>query len=134
MSHIKEIVSIQKFTRDKVKQLLGWDDLQYGEYQMQQADAYLEYQIGADVWGVQAIRETPQFWGWWRNQWHKRDMQFVEDAKGLAVNERVLYYEITHDAEAIDFTPQGNVLQHTFATDVINPLAGRPKVERKVRL
>ena len=134
MSHIKEIASIQKFTRDKVKLLLGWDDLQYGEFLMDQGYAYMEYQIGADVWGVQQIRVSAAFWAWWRNQWHKVDMPFVDYAKRLPLEERLKNYRDIHDAEAIDFTPQGNVLQHTFATDVINPLAGRPKVERKVRL
>ena len=131
MSHVQEIKSIQQFTRDKVMRLIGWDNLQYGQFQMAQAEAYLDYHIGADVDGVQMIRESAQFWAWWRNHWHKRDMQFVEEVKDMDEAERVLFYEITHDAEAIEFTPHSAIMHHTFAKEVIS---GKRSDVRRVNL
>lgn len=131
MSHVKEVLTIQKVTREKVMKLLGWDELQYGKFQMQQAEAYLDYHIGADVWGVQQIKETPGFWAWWRNHWHKRDMQFAEEAKSFSPAERVLFYEITHDAEAMDYTPHSVIMHHTFAREVIS---GKRTEVRRVKL
>lgn len=95
--------------------LLGWDDLQYGKFQMEQAYAYLDYAIGLDEWGVQQISETASFWAWWRNHWHKRDMGFVADAKKMSLDERSLFYEITHNAEAIEFTPHRVIMDASFA-------------------
>lgn len=134
MSHTKHIATIQQITRNKVLAALGWDDLRYGAFIMARADAYLQYHIGADVDGVQLIKETTGFWAWWRNHWHRRDMLFLDEIKHLAPAEKVLYYEITHNAEAIEFTPHHLVMADSFATDVINPLCGRAKVERKVRI
>lgn len=117
MSHIEQVKTIQQATRAKVMLMLGWDDLQYGDFQFKQAEAYLEHHIGADVWGVQQIKETPGFWAWWRNHWHKRDMEFVYDAKALTPTERALFYEITHAVEAIEFT-----MHHSFAREVVGRL------------
>jgi hypothetical protein len=124
MSNIKEIKALHQDTRQKVMQLLGWNDLQYGEFQMKQAEAYLDYHIGADGWGIQQIRETPGFWAWWRNHWYKRDVSFVDEAKGLSLSERVLFYEISHDAEGIEFTPHHNVLYHSFQRSMIVVVSG----------
>jgi len=134
MSHVKQIASIQQITRSGVLLALGWDDQQYGDFLMQQADAYLQYHIGADVEGVQQIKQTRQFWAWWRNHWHRRDVLFLTEIKHLAPAEKGLFYQITHDAEAIEFTPHHLVMEHTFATDVINPICGRAKVERRVSI
>lgn len=115
MSHTFAIKTIQQVTRWQVMKLLQWDDLQYGDFQMERAYAYIEHTIGHDVWGVKELKETASFWAWWRNHWHKRDMQFVQDAKKLSIEERVLFYEITHDAEAIEFTPHATIIADAFA-------------------
>ncbi|MDO3641946.1 hypothetical protein [Mucilaginibacter sp. L3T2-6] len=136
MSHVKAIKTIQQVTRAKVMQLLGWNDLQYGEFQMQQADAYIARQIGDDVWGVQQLKEAPAFWAWWRNHWHRRDEQFIGEVKNLTQPEMVMLYEITHDAEAIEYTPHFVVMQHAFQRQVIDEVCNvaKQKKERKVSI
>lgn len=102
-------------TRQKVMQLLDWNDLQYGYFQMEQAYAYLNHMIPGDAWGKNELPQTASFWAWWRNHWHKRDMQFVDDAKKMDVRKRVLFYEITHNAEAIEYTPHSVILNDAYA-------------------
>ena len=134
MSHKKQIVTIQQVTREKVMALLAWDALQLGNYQMQQAEAYLTTNIGADSYAVQQIRQSASFWAWWRNHWHRRDMDFVEEVKHMDIAELRSYYHITHSVEAFNYTPHRAIMEHIFATDVINPLRGRKPADRKVKL
>jgi hypothetical protein len=115
MSHTVEIKTIQQVMRWQVMKLLEWDEAQYGEFQMNQAYTYVERAIGLTEWGVAQLMQTPDFWAWWRNHWHKRDMGFVPDAKKLSLQERRLFYEITHDAEAIGFTPHQVVMEAGLA-------------------
>lgn len=115
MSAVKEIKTIQMVTRVKVMKMLNWDDLQYGKFQMDQAYAYLNYMMPDDAWGKSHLPQTASFWAWWRNHWHKRDAEFVDFAKGMPVHEAVLFYEITHNAEAIEYTPHSVILADAYA-------------------
>lgn len=134
MSHTAMIKTIQQYTREKVMGLLEWDDLRYGEFQMQQADAYLEHHIGADVWGLKEIRESEHFWKWWRNHWFTRDADFIADAKGMSVDDRRLYYEVCHEVEAIEFSPASALMHHTFSRQVVNAACGLPETKRRMKI
>lgn len=128
MSHAFSIKTMQQVTRRQVMKLLEWDDLQYGTFQMERAYAYIDLTMGADVWGVKELKETASFWAWWRNHWYKRDLLFVDEVKNLSVTERVYFYEITHDIDAIDYTPHTSIITDAFSKMV---LKGAPTGENK---
>jgi len=115
MSHVAQIKAIQQLTRQRVMQLLDWSELQYGEFQMQQAEAYIQFMIGDDARGANELKQTPSFWAWWRNHWHRRDAQFVNDIENLSQQETIWFYEITHNAKTIEYTPHSVVFAQALA-------------------
>jgi len=115
MSAIKEVKNLQAATRQRVLDLLNWNDLQYGTFQMEQAYGYLNHIIPDDAWGKNHLPHTATFWAWWRNHWYKRDVQFLEYAEGLSAKKAVLFYEVTHTPEAIEFTPHSVILEDAYA-------------------
>ena len=114
MSYTTEIKLLQDSTRQTVMLMLNWNDLQYGNFQFNQGEAYLEHHIGADVWGVKQIRESAQYWAWWRNQWFKRDQAFIELAQNKGIAERHKYYARCHDVEHLEIH-----LHHSFSREII---------------
>lgn len=109
MSHIKQMVSIQTVTRAKVITLLGITEERYGTFLMECALEYLDGHLEGCVIGKELAKNS-LFWAWWRNHWHDRDMEFVEECKKMSQRERNMYYEIIHNPQSFTFTPQKSVL------------------------
>ena len=125
MSHITEVKTIQMVTRQQVLKLLGWDELQYGDFLMQQADVYLVTLMGADSAGINKLKASQSFWAWFKNHWHRRNMRFVSSAKRLNSRiDREHLYILTHDGETINFKPHSAIMREALpvAGDVVAQL------------
>jgi hypothetical protein len=109
MSHVKHVITLQSVTREKVIRLLGITELDYGNYLMEQANAYLEEQLGGLEMGKE-LAVNALFWKWWKNHWHDIDMDFLDACKHMSIKERNIYYRMVHDRSAFDYTPQRAIL------------------------
>lgn len=115
MSHIKETTGHHEVTRNKVMDMLQMTEERYGTFVMEQALAYLEKQLGANAMSGE-LKLNGLFWAWWRNHWHDADVAFIDEAEGLTIKERQLYYEIAHDPELFEYTPQRAIYTDAFNT------------------
>jgi hypothetical protein len=76
------------------------------------------------------LESNSLFWAWWRNHWHKTDMDFVEQCQRIVVAddglrkrdlaERMHLYDAMHSPEAFAYTPHSSILQEALKT--IKPL------------
>ncbi|WP_121812759.1 hypothetical protein [Mucilaginibacter kameinonensis] len=129
MSQIKQQITIQQATRQRVMHLLELTEVQYGSVVMFAAYDYLQMHTG-DTTLTKALQSNPTFWAWWRNHWHKTDMAFVDECESLVVaydgirkrdlDERMQLYDAMHNPETFEFTPHSSILQEVFKT--VKPL------------
>jgi len=100
--------------------LLGWDELQYAEFQYQMGLAYLGSYIIGDHWGQDMLQRTPLFWNWWKNQWMIRDKAFLQDQEEELSKLRVetcrSLYRHLHDAGqlACDIYPGRMIMDESY--------------------
>ncbi|QEM13448.1 hypothetical protein [Mucilaginibacter rubeus] len=120
MNKIKQAVTIQAVTREKVMKLLGLTEEQYGEYVIDHGLAYLRLHLGDNLM-AKSLPQTALFWGWWRNHWHTVDMDFVDEVRKLTQAERGQYYDIVHAVEGFEFTPPRPVMQDAFKKITYKP-------------
>jgi hypothetical protein len=85
----------------RVCRLLGWDELQYNMFMWEQGCRYLEYYIPSDSWGRQMLEQNKLYWNWWKNQWAKRDAEFLSKIQGGDYEAVRLCYNEYHDAKTL---------------------------------
>jgi len=125
MSQIKQQITIQQATRQKVMRLLELTEVQYGSVVMFAAYDYLQLQTG-DSALTKGLQASPHFWAWWRNHWHKIDMAFVDECERMVVSpeglhkrdltERMQLYDAMHNPETFEFIPHKAILQEACKT------------------
>lgn len=117
----KKVSNIESFRQEKerlrvqVMNLLGWNDLQYGEFQEACGISYLRHFYG----NIPLINELPShkaFWSWWVVHWTARDREFVEMSGLLFRSELEDYYRQMHNPESMQFRPHAAILEDTWRT------------------
>lgn len=96
----------------------------YYHFQFEAGLRYLEDEMDLDAAAVLEMAQKRSFWGWWRNQWVKRDKQFLKDVERMGINPpRSIYsfknicytYKQYHNPNAILFVPHKELLQKSYA-------------------
>ena len=111
MSKARAAKIMQSVNQHQVKKLLHWDDLQYGQFQMETGTEYLEKMLGSDDFAIGYLSKNSMFWRWWVNHWDKRDEQFINQASGLNLDERLELYAGLHNAKSFRFYPHKAILE-----------------------
>lgn len=111
-TQIEKIKQQAQSLKQQICQLLSWDELSFAEYQYETGIKYLRYYIPTDKWGQAMLIRDKIFWNWWKNQWVKRDEEFIDDNFSGEYNAMRACYKSYHDAEALarEITPSGIVL------------------------
>lgn len=115
MKYTNKIKADQQATTNQVMSLLNWNDQQYTQFQFEQGFEYLKFWIGEDVFGYKELPLTASYWAWWRNHWHKRDLEFIAKAQPMSINERRKLYHHINNPETIEYTPQSAVMADAYA-------------------
>lgn len=102
-------------TKKRALHYLGWDELQYAEYQESAGIEYLKKVIGADDWGVKHLIHSSIFWQWWINHWNRIDETFIGYAGSLPQGMRITAYHSVHDPEGFDFFPHKVIMDLSYA-------------------
>lgn len=102
-------------TAERVQYALGWTPEQYAEFQFDQAYEFLKYWVGEDVFGYRELPLTALFWAWWRNQWHRRDADFVRSVKDMPIEWKQRTYRAMHSPQSITRTPGRVIMDDAYA-------------------
>jgi hypothetical protein len=89
ISHVEKMRAVAQSNKEVILALLGWDELQYCEFQEQQGREYLRVVICPDGYGTVELGNSRIFWRWWINQWNRRDDDFLNS--GTYLTEREWY-------------------------------------------
>ena len=122
-SYTQHIKKQMQATKQRVINLLRWDENQYAEYQYKIGKQYLQSYIPRDPEGIDMLVGSRIFWNWWKNQWLLRDMAFM-DSEIEKVNHATIVsiYLSLHDADALIqcIYPSGAVLEDGYAEMIGN--------------
>lgn len=78
-SHIENVRKQHSSTAELVKVLLNWSTEEYNEFQYVAGINYAHHITGGDEMGFDMLVTTKYYWAWWRNEWAKRDADFITD-------------------------------------------------------
>lgn len=112
-----------------VQQVLGWNDEQFANYQMQCGYDYLRSTFGPDLPFLDEVVKCKAFWGWWKNHWTRRDEEFLMMAGLLRRHEAEEYYKLMHEPGGIGFTPHAEIMEETYALMISRAILERKEVE-----
>ncbi len=107
---------------------LGWDDLQYGQYQESKGLEWLRGYCGDDEEVIGHYAKHPLFWKWYRNHWHARDMVFLANTKRMSVAEKITHYHNAHNMKGFRYKPHRVIMERTMYEAVIYPATHEQEV------
>ena len=89
-SHIANIRLRNLDNEQLVQAVLDWDEERYCYFKYEAGIAYAKRITDNDPIGIDMIIRTRFFWQWWKNEWAKRDADFLRYYPGTA-NQALLY-------------------------------------------
>lgn len=95
---------------------LGWDELEYAEFQYEQGLIYLDTYLKGMIGPMDALLRSRIFWNWWKNHWAIRERCFLM-AEDLTLSQRRNIYKGMHDGRmlASDIRPNSVVLEESYS-------------------
>lgn len=114
LTHIQKVKVENQTIKQRVMQLLKWDDLQYGEFQASMGYIYLQAEI-EDSQMIQVLIEQKSYWSWWINHWVKRDRIFLENHPRHRGEITEKAYKLAHNPNAVTFRLHKTILRHSYA-------------------
>lgn len=124
MTHVEKIRQENQQIKSQIEALLGWDNATFCQFQFTMGYAYLYEEMVLDAMAMQELVYMKTFWNWWKNQWIKRDIQFLRDVRCMGKNisktiykkESIAYtYQQYHATQSIFFIPHKEVLRESYA-------------------
>ena len=115
LTHTEKVKIENQSLKQRVQNVIGWDDLRFGNFQAAMGYRYLEEELEADVYVIDALIREKLFWSWWINHWNRRDEMFLQQFEGTLKNDLDLAYRLRHNPSAVVFKPQSTILRHSYA-------------------
>jgi len=76
-SHIQTVKMQNLSNEQQVQKLLNWTELQYCQFKFDGGMAYAKRMTYNDAIGFDFLIKTRFFWQFWKNEWAKRDAEFL---------------------------------------------------------
>jgi len=85
-----------------VQAVLNWDEEHYCYFKYDAGIAYAKRMTDNDAIGFDFLIKTTFYWNWWKNEWAKRDADFLQYYSGTA-NKAVLHdqYLFQHNIQRL---------------------------------
>lgn len=114
ISHATQIKKQNQSVKQRIQKLLGWNDLDYNNYQFEMAYQWLHLEFGSDYPLVKPLTEHKMFWNWWINHWIMRDIKYLEANKHSLWNITEETYAKRHHPKGVVFKIHKAVLQQSY--------------------
>lgn len=123
LTHVQKIRQENQTVKAKVEQLLGWDNHTYCHFQEEMGYRYLAEETNNDP-AAKELVYMKSFWNWWKNQWIKRDIQFLKDVMNVGgklpnsiykASKIANTYQQYHKVNAMLFEPHKEVIRESYA-------------------
>jgi hypothetical protein len=123
MTHLDQIRKENQQVKSQIETLLGWNNSTFCHFQEAMGYTYLKDELGSDFQSARELVYMKTFWNWWKNQWVKRDMQFLKDVmatgkklpQSIYRKERIeSTYMQYHKANSILFSPHKETMRASY--------------------
>jgi len=97
------IVKLQILNNEQLVQaVLDWDNEQYCWFKYEAGIAYAKRMTDNDAIGFDFLIKTTFYWNWWKNEWAKRDAEFLQYYSGTS-NKSLLHdqYLFQHNIQRL---------------------------------
>lgn len=81
MNQAKKIRQQHRLTRAKIVTVTGLCIEHINEMYYEGAYDYLRNVLMADDYGLDVLPKTSEFWAWWRTEWHRIDVIFLNNIR-----------------------------------------------------
>lgn len=98
MTHIQTIQQQMALTRAQVIKCLRWTEEQHFDFVHKMGVQYLREFVPDNDAILEQLKSSRMFWGFWKNEWHRRDLVFMEDANGYTADYNCELYRMVHNA------------------------------------
>lgn len=119
-SQVETVKAQAEKTRIEVLNVLGWDELQYCEFQEQQGREYISIVLCTCEFDAVQLGNSKFFWRWWVNQWNRRDDDFLNNPQYHEARESfgdVETYEGIHSPEFLQgYYPHRVLFEESYST------------------
>lgn len=127
---MKNLTQVQAIKQENIEvkaavlKLLNCHSNHYNSLQFEMGLTYLDNETKLDKEAAKIMAETPLFWAWWRNQWVKRDKDFLRTVRKIgAARKRTIYraetiaqtYQKYHSVNSILFSPHKAAIRESYA-------------------
>ena len=97
--------SVIAFSAARICDLLQWPPARYNFFVYETGVHYLAAYFSKDEHAINQIEIRKQFWGWWKNEWHKRDEVYRAEIDGredsISLDQRIRLYKSCHKVEIL---------------------------------
>jgi len=118
MSFLAQQKAEMQATQIQVQLLLQWSDAQYAQYVYERGLEYLAAYLNEDKQGQRLLEGQQLFWNWWKNEFHYRNLEYVQVADTMVQDELLEFYHMVNNAFDLihEIRPSRNIVGNAFAT------------------
>lgn len=121
MTHKPMQNDLAPYLKSIICHMLGWDELQYGDFQYQCGCLYLQYYISKDPAAIDEVLQHQLYWNWWKSEWFDRDYVLagtLMKCDNLSMVEKRMLYQKWHDARVLadECSPVGSIMSNGYKT------------------
>lgn len=122
IAHIRNEISN---TRQAILTMLGWSEEQLFDFQHSMGKAYLQALIPRCPDVIDALVQNRIYWNWWRNEWLRRDRDFLKDLQATEQPHPGVIAELYRTLHSPEFlagsiSPHAAILEESYATMIGN--------------
>lgn len=117
-SQAQRVKTAMQIAKERIIKQLQWSEMDYAQYQYEQGILFLQKYIPNDPWGIEMLERNRIYWNWWKNQWHSRDVAFLEcEIQAGSLKQLEAVYMSLHNAAALvdDIFPSRIVIDSSYS-------------------
>lgn len=100
-TYIKHVRHADASQQQQIMELLNLSELEYCDNQYEKGLAYALKQVDGDSFGFETLIRSKSFWAFWKNEWAKREANFLASFTGFSSEFMAEEYEFIHSYNGI---------------------------------
>lgn len=118
-THIEQVRRQYRYNTMQVLWLTGMSEQQFCELMYDTGLAWLRQYTGEDAELLNALLQDATVWGWWRNEWYKRDDErFLRGLYEMRPGVRMARYRALHQDVFIEHSTINMLLEDSYAVTI----------------
>lgn len=95
-----------------VLEVLNWTELEYNTFLFDMGYRFLELEHEGNQEEIQQEVKKPSFWSWWKTNWAKRDVHFLEVLETTSLP--AVYYRKINNPNTLTFSDMNEGLYRVY--------------------